>query len=573
MAKPPETNPHEGSKDALKSERKGKRIETVKMAKEVAKKQAKLALKQLKKDMFAATINARETKKGVSGDRKSLIHQNIIDQFDKKLGHFHKQHSIEIDKKVKEMTAAGFKWSEIVKKIRELNLKYKKNIFGLEQSIAYAFRALAGSNRKIEGSDYAVFQTLFDNISDAYSKDNDFRVTLLHISQGKLSKKDWDMICDKIKMYKLRKDVSKEKDRVNYNITALIFRLLDQNQRYQAVLEYAKRTSKPEGARFAESLVMSGVINIKQYEELMRDLKDKNFKLTDAQEANIKLSQEQVQKVSKMIAKKLDSPMLINGAERMLNRTTIAGGIITGIGILGMVSNYMAHFNATEGPGKFLAGLKSPYFMFGALVTGAGVHITGKGMTAGKQGIGALSKFIPQPKRLNNPFLAYERPKVTDRYFDELVDICNNHRILERWLLYEQGFEDLNGFYRKKKYNMDKIKSEALEPESVSKDKRPIIEQFIAYQEERGNKKGAMMIKQSIKAYGKQATQNYIVRLIAISQEIGAPSSRHFNTKKVRGQRFTYRQLLLHKQGVKSIPRSDLPQARAKAKPKPKKKK
>ncbi|MFC1599426.1 hypothetical protein ACFL3T_00170 [Patescibacteria group bacterium] len=566
MAKPiPDRTPHQGSQDALKSQRKGKHVETIRMAKTVATKQAAQALKQLKRDMTASTLNARETGKGISGDRKSLIHQRIFDQFEAKMKAYNKQHALAIDKKVKELTARGFKWNDIVNKIKELNLKYKKHIFGLEQSIAYAFRALAGSNKKLEGADYATFQTLFDNISDAYNKNNDFRKTIINIAQGNLNKKDWDMICASIKKYKLRKNVSKDKDRLSYNITALLFRLMDQNQRYQAVLEYAKRNSKAEGARFAESLVMSDVLNIKQYEELMKELKGKNYTLSSAREAEIKLSQLQVRKMREYVRKRLASPMLINGAERMLNRTTIAGGIITGIGILGMISNYMAHFNTTKGAGRFVAGLKSPYFMFGALVTAAGAHITGKGMTAGKHGVGLANRFIPQPKRLNNPFGVGKSAESKDKYFDELVAICKDHRILERWLLNEQGFDDLNGFYRKKNYDLAKIKSDALEPESTRKDKRPLIEQFIAYQESRGNKKGAMMIRRSIKAYGKQPTQQYIVRLIAIGAKVGLPTSRSFNKMKVRGQNFTYHQLLLHKQGVKSIPRSDLPAVRAKA--------
>lgn len=554
-------NPHEGSEDALRSARAGNKAEFIKIAKEQHIKDSKLALKELKKGIYASTLNARETGKGISGDRKSLVHQNIYDKFEAKLKIYNKQHALKIDEWIK----SGMKWEELVKKIDELNKQHKKRVFGLKQAVVYAFRALAGRNKKIEGKDYAIFHTLIDNIIENYDKNTDFRKIIVNIEQGNLQKKDWDVICSYINKFKLRKNVSSDRDQINYNITALLFRLMDQNQRYRAVLEYAKRTSKSAGERFAESLAMSDVINIKQYEELMKELKGKNYQLSVAHEAEIKLAQDQVRKIQEHVRKKLDSPMFINGAERVLNRRTLGGAIITGIGVLGMVANYMAHFNTTKGPGRFVAGLKSPYFMFGALVTGAGVHITGKSMTAGKHGVGLGNRIIPQPKRLNNPFGVGKNAEIKDRYFSELVDICKDHRILERWLLYENGFNDLNGFYRSKRADLASIQAQALEPESRKKNKKSVIDQFIDYQIKSGNKKGAMMIRQSIKAYGKGPTQRYIVRLIGIGLKIGAPTTTSFHKVKVRGQNFTPYQLLLHRQGVKSIPRSDLPETRVKA--------
>ena len=561
MARTPKPAKHEGSKDALRSQSRGSRVEYVKIVKQQHIKDSKLALKELKKGIYAITLKARETTKGISGDRKSLIHQNTLDQFDKGLKVHNKKHALEVDALIK----SGMKWEDFIKEMNKLNKKHKRFVVGWSDMLKRAFATLAKSNRKIEGSDYAAFQTMMDNLSAEYHKNTDFRKIIVNIQQRNIQKKDWDVICSYITKYKLRKSVSSDKDRVKYNITALLFRLLDQNQRYQAVLEYSKRTSKAAGARFAESLTMANVLNIKQYEELMKELKGKNYQLSAAHEAELKLGQEQVRKMQEYIRRKLSSPMYINGAERVLNRRTIAGGILTGIGVLGMVANYMSHFNTTKGPGKFLAGLKSPYFMFSTLVAGAGAHITGKAMTVGKYGVGLGNRIIPQPKRLTNPFGVDKGAEQKDSYFTELSDICKDHRILERWLLYEQGFDDLNGFYRKKNFDMAKIKTDALEPESTVKDKRVLIDQFIAYQEKRGNKKGAMMIKQAIRSYGKQPTQNYIVRLIGIGAKIGIPTSKSFHKIKVRGQNFTHYQLLLHRQGVKSIPRSELPETRAKA--------
>lgn len=551
-------NPHEGSKDALRSENAGNKAEFIKIAKQQSIKDSKLALKELKKGIFASTLNARETGKGISGDRKSLIHEQVIDRFDQQLKIYNKQHALEIDKLIQ----SGMKWEDLVVKIDELNKKHKRYVMGLKQAIVYAFRALAGTNKKIEGHEYAIFQSLLTNIIDGYSKNRDLRKIIVNIEQKNIQKEDWDVICDYLAKYELNKSVSRDKDQINFNITALLFRLMDQNQRFQAVLEYAKRSNNQAGERFAESLVKTDVINIKQYEELMKRLGNKKFVLSEQKESEIKLAQLQVRKIQEHVRKKLASPMFINGAERVLNRRTLGGAIITGIGVLTMISNYMAHFNTAKGMGKFVAGFKSPYFWFGALATATGTHITGKAMTAGKHGVGLFDRIIPQPKRLNNPFGVDNDAKLKDRYFNDLVDICKEHRILERWLLYNNGFNDLNGFYRSKNSDLAKIQTEALEPESIKKNNKPIIEQFMDYQIRSGNKKGAEMIKQSIRAYGKKPTENYIVKLIAIGLKIGIPTTRSFHKVKVRGQNFTPYQLLLHRQGVKTIPADDLPEAR-----------
>lgn len=555
MSKDKQPNaPGQGNAENLKSTRSSEKNEALKQLKEKGiKANTKNSLKELKKYLGSgSTLNARDTAKGQSGDRQSLMLGNVLKKFNDNLLVFEKKYLLEFDTLVK----SGLSWDELLRRIRILEQAHKKESVGYMKAIKYAFMALAGSNRKLEKEDFALFNSLIDNITEVYSKKNDFRKIIVNIQQEKIQKKDWDVICEYIARYRYQKDVSSDRDEVKLNVTGVLISLMTPNQRFQMVMEFSKRTSAQQATFLSKSLTMANVLNVRQYEALMKEFNGKDYALNIADESEIKKAQAQMRRIDKGIAKKMESPMLINGAERVLNRSSIFSALITGIGFVGMVSNYMTHFNSSKGAGKFLAGLKSPYFMLSAGITAYGVHRLGKGMTAGEHGIGMLSKYMPTPKRLNNPFGVGKKAEQKDNYFGELVDITQNHSILERWLLTQNGFNDLNGFYRKKNYDVAKLNSSVFERESNKKDKKPLLDEFIEYQENRGNKIGAKMIKQAIDQYGRKAVQTYVVRLIVIGQSIGIPTSNSFNRTNVPTQKYKFIDLLRHRQGVKSLPKT-----------------
>ncbi len=547
--------PGQGNADNLRATRSSEKNEALKQLKnEGIKENTKNSLKELKKYLGSgSTLNARDTLKGQSGDRQSLMLGNVLKKFNDNLLVFEKKYLLEFDTLVK----SGLSWDELMRRLQILSARHKKESVGYMQAVKYAFMALAGSDRKLEKKDFAMFNSIIDNITEAYSKDNDFRKILVNIQQEKIQKKDWDVICEYLAQYKFQKDVSSDRDEIRFNINGMLISLMTPNQRYQMVLEFSKRSMGQQAEFLAKSLTMANVLNTRQYEALMKEFQGNNYELSVADESEIKKSQAQMRRIEEGVAKKMGSPMLINGAERVLNRSSLFATLITGIGFLGMASNYMTHFNAAKGAGKFLAGLKSPYFMASLGITAYGVHRLGKGMTAGEHGVGMLSKYMPVPKRLNNPFGVGKAAEQKDGYFGELVDITKNHSILERWLLTQNGFNDLNGFYRKKNYDVAKLNASVFEPESMEQGKKQsLLDEFIEYQESRGNKVGAKMIKQAIDQYGKKAMQTYIVRLIVIGQSIGIPTSNSFNRTTVPTQKYKFVDLLRHRQGVKSLPKT-----------------
>lgn len=544
----------QGNEDNLKSTRSSEKNDALKEMKEQGiKVNTKDALKELKKYVGSgATLGARDSMRGQSGDRQSLMTGNIIKRFHKELLVFEKRYLLEFDTLVK----SNLSWDELMRRLRRLEQDHKRESIGYMQAIKYAFMALAGSDRKLSKADFAVFNSLIDNITEAYSEDNDFRKIIVNIQQKKIQKKDWDLICKYVAKYEFKKDVSNDRDEIRFNVTGLLVSLMTPNQKYQMVMEFSKRTTTQQAEILAESLALANVLNVRQYESLMKEFQGKDYELSTAKEADIKKSQAQMKKINQAVAAKMGTPMLINGAERVLNRSSIFAGVITGLGFIGMVSNYMTNFNSASGAGKLIAGLKSPYFLFSAGITAYGVHRLGKGMTAGEHGVGMLSKYMPVPERLNNPFGVGKQAEQKDEYFTELTNITQSHSILERWLLTQNGFNDLDGFYRKKNFDTAKLNAGIFEPESLPKGSKPMLDEFIAYQEKRGNKIGAKMIRQAIDQYGRDAVQKYVVRLLVIGKSLGVPTSKSFNNTTVPNQKYKFVDLLRYRQGVKSLPKT-----------------
>lgn len=547
---------HKGTPDALKSDRAQNKAETIKFKKEEIQGSTALALKDLKKSIFAPTLEARNS------DLPSVRYGRFLEKFE---GELKKYESVYL-KKFDDLLDSKLTDKQLFDEMDRLNREYKTKALGLKRAIEYAIKALAGTNRQLEKKDFAYLYSLLDNISNLYSKDNKIADMMTHIYHGNLNRKEWDTVCGYIKQYDFKEKVTGAGDEIKQNVTAMLIRIMDQNQRYKLVIEFSKRYSNAEAAKLAEGMVSANLLNLKQYEVLMKEFNGKNFKLSAAKEEEIKKQQAIMMRINQGVEKNIKKAMFVQG--RILNRYSVASLGLTLIGTLGMVANYMTHFNKNKGFKKYLAGFKSPYFWLSAVGAGAGVHFLGKGMTAGSHGVGLLDKIIAKPKPMTNPFEGTSNADLKLAKFNELSDICSNHRLLERWLLYNNGFDDIQKFYAKKRFNIHRLRTSVKEKGRRPGEKEPkkrLVVEFIEFQKAEGNKLGAKMIEQAVGTYGADAVEMYIYRLTVISSTLGITSSRMFRKQSVHGRMFTHHELLLHTQGIKGIPRARLPEAQAAA--------
>lgn len=524
------------------------RNEEAKQRARIIRKQTKSALGELRAKMSTLTRGAKDA------DLPSVRHGRFLELAEKRLKEIEAKYLKDID--------ALFSQASVK--------SHKQEALAFVNTIKELFKQRAGVKGTIEQSEYAYFYSYLENIiilSKHYGADISLLFT--HIQQGNLSKKEWDTICKYIKQYPYKKSVTNGGDAVNLSVTAFLFKALDQNQRFMAVKEFSKRYGGKEAEKLADSLVKANVINLKQYEMLMKEIQKSDYSLSRQKELEIKRAQDTSRRILRGVKKRLGSSMAINGAERVLNRRNIGSFILTGIGTLGMVANYLANMQSAKGLGKLVAGFKSPYFMFSAAVTAGGVHMLQKGMAAGRHGESFFTKLLARKKRLSNPFGYSRNAEIRSAHFEDLVNIFKNHRLLERYFTdpTEKGFDDMTAFYTAKKMKQERQKADIRESQSSTKTgSLNLYEDYLKFVERtRGkNSRSAITLREAGRQYGKATMSRHLAKIATAQQALGIISTEYFNKTNIKQQRFTHKDLLLHRQGVKSIPKAKLPEERAK---------
>ena len=517
------------------------------------KQKRKELLREIKEKMNRMTLGARDE----GGDRPSVRQKRFEEMVSKKLAENQKP----VIDQLNDMFASydsRENYDKFLKRVQEVVEKSDKDLTRLQQAILYAVRCLAGYDGKIDTKDYAYFYTLLDNISELYSKNIKIGEIFANIQNDTLQKKDWDVLCANIKARSLKQTPNSAKDAIKLSTSAFLVQLMNPSQRTQLLIEFNKRYGVAHAKELAGQMVQSGAISIKQYTFAMQSIVGKSYALSKKDEQLIRERRRQAEMLIKRVGKTLKTPYAINAAERLLNRKAVGSLIVTGIGVLGMITNYMAGLSSGKGIGRFFAGLKSPYFLISMGVTAGGVHMLGSSMTPGKS-VGLLNRLASQPRRLDNPFGTLKGiSEKQDRQMRILADICADHPSIENYLLYNHGFDDLWGYYAKKKFDRTRLKSKMLttkERESIKGEKkRNLYEDFLDFVENKqGNKKGATILREAARLYGEGAVERMIFDLTVASYTLGINTTASFFRKRTPTN-VKYYDVFLYRQGVASRP-------------------
>lgn len=543
---------HVRTRDEIIKERKAKRKEL---------------LRTIKIDMNRMTLGARDE----GGDVPSLRQKRFEDIVSKKLEENQKA-TIE---KINDMFATydgKEDYAKFLKRVQEFVERSDKDLVRLQQAILYAVRCLAGYNGRIEVGDYAYFYSLLDNISNLYSKNVKIGEIFASIKNETLKKKDWDVICRNVKEKSLTRTTTSARDEIRLSTSAFLIQLMNPNQRTQLILEFNKRYKGRHASELADQMVQSGAINMKQHQFVMTKINGAEYIRTQEEERLIRERRRQAEMLTKRIRANLSTPLAINGAERLLNRKSIGSLLVTGIGVLGMITNYMAGLSSGKGVGRFFKGLKSPYFLLSMGVTAGGVHMLTGSMHPGRS-VGALDKFIGKPRRLDNPFGTLKGvSEKQDTQMKILATLCADHPVMEDYLLYNKGFDDLWGYYAKKRFDKTKLKSKMLTTKErkdiKGKKKKRLYDEFLEFVEkEQGNRKGAVKLREAKRLYGKAGVEQLIFKSTVAAHILGINTTAGF-FRKSTPTNVKYHDVFLYRQGIKPRPEAMRPKPKPKAKTK-----
>ena len=510
------------------------------------------AIKALKQEMNASTQGAR-----ANLDIPSLRQE----QFEKLIEiEIRKNQKVTLDK-IQDMFSTYDKKEDYVKFLGEVNAlveQSKQDTARLQQAILAAVRCLAGYNGKIESEDYAYFYTLLGNISDLYSKDKKIGEILVNLQKENLTPKDWDVICNNIKSKSLTRTPNSAHDELKLNTSAFFVQLMTPRQRTELLLEFNKRHGANHATLLTDQMVNSGAITLKQHEVVMSEITGSPYIRTDKEEKVIKEQQSRTEALTKKINGNINSALAINPAERLLNRKSLGSLLVTGIGVMGMLTNYMAGLNNGKGVGRFINGLKNPYFLFSMGVAGGGYHMLTASMHPGKS-VGAFDKLIGKPKPLDNLFGTHDKAAVQDDQMKVLAGICGEQKVIEDWLLKEKGFDDVWGFYQKKNFDQTKLKSGMLttqqKADAKNGKKKGLYDEFLEYVENepdkggRGNKRGALKLKEAKRLYGKAGAERMIFNITVAAHTLGINTTKSFYGQTTQ-QNIKYHDVFLYRQGV-----------------------
>lgn len=506
--------------------------------------------KYIKQQMNRMTLGARE-----GSDIPSLRQKRFEKHVDKMLEKHQKETLDHIDEMFASYNSRE-SYSKFLTRVRDYAEGRHKNLVRLQQAILYTIRCVAGYNGKIERGDYAYFYTILDNISELYGKNVKIGETIVRIQKEMISKKDWDDICRNIKSKSLKRTVPSGKDQIKLNTSAFLVQLMKPHQRVKLILEFNKRYKDKHAMELAEQMVQTGAISLKQYQYAMTKITGAEYVQTRQEENFIRERRRQAEMLTKRIRDNIGRPLAINPAERFLNRSTLGALAVTGIGVLGMITNYMAGLSTGKGIGKYFKGLKSPYFLLSAGVTAGGYHWLTGAMHPGKS-VGALDKIIPKPKRLENPFGVTGMAEQQDYQMKVLASICADHPVIENWLLRQRGFDSIRKFYYKKRFENIKKKSKLLtakqKAELKNKKKDNLVQELIDDMKKKGDHKGAASLKQAVNLYGEATVEQMVFKISVAADVLGITSTAGFYRKKTQTN-VKYNDLFLYRQGVKPRP-------------------
>ena len=530
---------HVLTRDRILAERRAKRKEL---------------LRDIKINMNRMTLGARD--KG--GDISSLRQKRFEDLIDKKLA---EQQKATLDK-ITDMFAtydSREDYAKFLQRVKDFVDRSDKDLVRLQQAILYTMRCVAGYDGKIEVGDYAYFYSILDNISALYGKNVKIGETIVRIQKDNIVEKDWDVICRNIKSKKLTRTATSAKDELRLSTSAFLIQLMNPHQKTQLILEFYKRYGASHATELAEQMVETGAISLKQHEVVMTKITGAKYVRTAQEEKFIRERRHQAQMFTKRIRENLQRPLAINAAERLLNRKSIGSLVVTGIGVLGMITNYMAGLNTGKGIGKYFKGLKSPYFLLSMGVTAGGYHMLTGSMHPGKS-VGALDKLIGKPRRLDNPFGTTGIAEKQDAQMKYLAQVCADHQVWEDWLLRNKGFDDIWGFYSKKRFDRTKLKSQLLTTKQRAAIKgakrKGLYEEFLEYVEkERGNKRGAARLREAKRLYGKATVERMLFDTTIAAHTLGINSTAGFYRKSTQ-QNVKYNDVFLYRQGIKPRPQA-----------------
>lgn len=534
-----------------------KRVERHIVTRDVLKRQAmkhtKESLRHLKIKMNPMTLGARDE----GGDIPSLRQKRFEEIVEKKL----KKHQKTLLEKLDDMFATYDNredYAKFLERVRLIVEEGKENITRLQQAILYSVRALAGYNGKIEVGDYAYLYTLLDNISNLYSKNVKIGEVLAHIQKDTLSKKDWDVLCKNIKAKTLKRTTNSAKDELRLSTSAFLVQLMNPHQKTQLILEFNNRYGEKHVSELADQMVNSGAISLKQHEVVMTKIIGAQYIRTREEEKHIRERRRQAEMLTRNIRRNLKRPLAINAAERLLNRKSLGSFLVTGIGIMGMITNYAGGLSTGKGIGKYFKGLKSPYFLLSTAVTAGGYHMLTGSMHPGKS-VGALDKLIGKPRRLDNPFGTTGVAEQQDAQMKFLANICGNHRVIEDYLLRNKGFDDVWSFYSKKQFDRTKLKSNMLTTKQRTDlkgaKKKRLYDEFIEHVEKRGNRQGAIRLKEAKRLYGTSAVERIIFNTTVAAHTLGINTTAGFYRKSTQ-RNIKYNDVFLYRQGVKPQPQA-----------------
>jgi len=519
------------------------------------KKRTEDSLKDLKKNVYSLSLDART---GV--DRAPYMHAKWLAKADKRLKVIEGKFLVEMENLIPKKPLTPEEYQKLIEKIKEIVKRHETEATYYWQALAYSVKALTGVSGALKTEDYAVFESLMDNIDKLYATDVKIGDLIINIQGRKLDQKDWDTICSYIEKYPYQKDVSQDKDRINMSITALLVHLMDANQRKDLILEFHKRNNRDvnKTSKLIKTFAETNIINIAQMRSLMTEITGSEYNMPPDEEKKILQRQEETMRLTQEVRRTMQSPLVINSAERMLNGRSLLACAAIAIGSMGMVMNYLSKFNKSKGlANRLTAGFASPYFFVSAAITAGGVHALGSTMRPG-EAPGFLDKMFPKPKRLENPFGIAKNAEAQDASFTELVGLCTKYTMVEKYLFEADGFKDVMAFSIEKKADVKRMEEEAKIREVTKPKAGPkmdLFEEFMQFVEKnQENPKGKKeLLKEIDKGYGRQAARFIFFRLFVTVHKVGINTARKFKNDKIPHQEFTYYDLYKHRAGLEPL--------------------
>jgi len=470
--------------------------------------------KEFRKSIFSATKEAR-----VGNDRPASKHASVLKAFDKRMDEFKN----EFNKQLEDLyvRAMNIDYKTLIQESNKISKEHKKQVISYGQGLTWAILAFSGPNHKIEPDDYARFDTLVDNITKLHKENASVVEIIGRIKQRAMVDADIQFICEMFKKHEYKETTNIDRDKVEWSATALFVHMMSPSQRYEVLLQYGKMNSTDEAAKLIDTFTKTSVITIKQREKLLSEIYHTQYRTSLDEEKGFLQDQEEIKKRYSAISKKMNSPMAINTASRFLNRHAILGGVVTAIGIAGMITNYMIAFNGEDKwYKKMTAGLVKPHFLLGAGVTAFGANMIKKNATPGES-VGYWNNLLPSSTPKRNPFGMGDKAVEKNDAMKDFAEICSNHRLIERWCIDENGFAALDEFRtdqrHKKILDKTRLKLTKAEKNKYVKSDFGQLKSWL----KNHDKFGYSRLIEAEKVYGKLRTRRIFTQLIGITDTLG----------------------------------------------------